>query len=87
MEQAHDREGADALLPNLLERIQAFLGDKRTMRRSAGSICSKKAGVQGVIPPKNNRKEQRVYDVQSQTSDRELLRQTQAVQGDSNPLR
>lgn len=60
--QAHDLEGADALLPDLLENIQAFLADKAYDAQERVLDLLEKAGVQTVIPPKKNRKEQRTYD-------------------------
>lgn len=60
--QAHDLDGADALLPDLLARIQALLADKAYDAQERVLDLLAKAGVQGVIPPKQNRKEQRVYD-------------------------
>lgn len=60
--QAHDLEGADALLPDLLENIQAFLADKAYDAQERVLDLLEKAGVQTVIPPKKNRKEQRAYD-------------------------
>ncbi len=60
--QAHDLEGADALLPDLLESMQAFLADKAYDAQERVLALLEQAGVQGVIPPKQNRKEQRVYD-------------------------
>jgi transposase len=60
--QVHDLEGADALLPVLLASIQALLADKAYDAQECVLDLLAKAGVQGVIPPKQNRKEQRVYD-------------------------
>ena len=60
--QAHDLDGADALLPNLLERIQAFLADKAYDAQERVLALLEKAGIQIVIPPKKNRNEQREYD-------------------------
>ncbi len=60
--QAHDLEGADALLPDLLTSMQAFLADKAYDAQERVLDLLKKAGVQGVIPPKKNRKEPRAYD-------------------------
>ncbi len=60
--QAHDLQGADALLPGILEDIQAFLADKAYDAQERVLDLLKKAGVQAVIPPKANRIEQREYD-------------------------
>ena len=50
------------MLPDLLASIQAFLADKAYDAQERVLNLLAKAGVQGVIPPKQNRKEQRVYD-------------------------
>lgn len=60
--QAHDLQGADALLPDLLETIGAFLADKAYDAKERVLDMLEKAGIQAVIPPKANRKEQREYD-------------------------
>ena len=58
--QAHDLEGADALLPqmeaDMLLADKAFDADARVIEPllAAGKTC--------VIPPKSNRKVQRLYD-------------------------
>ena len=58
--QAHDLEGADALLPQMaadtLLADKAFDADKRVLEPLLA------AGKTAVIPPKSNRKIQRVYD-------------------------
>jgi transposase len=58
--QAHDLEGADALLPDLaadaLIADKAFDAEERVLRPLA------KAGKAAVIPPKGNRKAPRPYD-------------------------
>ena len=58
--QAHDLEGADALLPHMaadtLLADKAFDADERVIERLRA------AGKSAVIPPKSNRKIQRVYD-------------------------
>lgn len=60
--QAHDLEGADALIDQI--EAEAFLADKaydadeRVLERLKAKHC------QPVIPPKSNRKEQRSYDQQ-----------------------
>jgi transposase len=60
--QAHDLEGADRLLPTLLETIQALLGDKAYDAQARVLDLLAKAGVKIVIPPKSNRTEPREYD-------------------------
>ena len=59
---AHDLEGADKLLPHLLETIQAFLADKAYDAQERVLNLLAKAGVTPVIPPKSNRTQQRNYD-------------------------
>ena len=58
--QAHDLEGADALLPDLaadaLIADKAFDAEERVLRPL------EQAGKTAVIPPKANRKEARAYD-------------------------
>lgn len=60
--QAHDREGADALLPEILEPIQALLADKAYDAKERVLDLLEKDKVQIVIPPKKSRTEQREYD-------------------------
>lgn len=60
--QAHDLDGADALLPGLLERIQAFLADKAYDAQERVLALLEKPGIQIVIPPKKNRNKPRGYD-------------------------
>ena len=58
--QAHDLEGADALLPDMAAEVlladKAFDADERVIEplRAAGKNL--------VIPPKSNRKDQRTFD-------------------------
>lgn len=58
--QARELDGADVLLPPIKARIviadKGFDADQRVL----GPL--QKAGKQGVIPPKTNRKQQRLYD-------------------------
>ena len=58
--QAHDLEGADALLPDVAAAApiadEAFDAEERVLRPRA------QAGRTAVIPPKANRKEARAYD-------------------------
>ena len=60
--QTHDLQGADALLPEILEHIQAFLADKAYDAKERVLDLLKKYKVQAVVPPKKNRTEQREYD-------------------------
>ena len=60
--QACDLEGSDALLPGLLDAIEAFLADKAYDAQKRVLDLLQTAGVKTVIPPKSNRKEQRDYD-------------------------
>jgi transposase len=50
------------LLPALLASTQALLADKAYDATKRGLELLKNAGVQAVIPPKKNRKDQREYD-------------------------
>ncbi|MDI3464371.1 MAG: Mobile element protein [Nitrospira sp.] len=59
---AHDLEGADRLLPHLLERIQAFLADKAYDAQERVLDLLAKAGVTPAIPPTSHRTQQRDYD-------------------------
>lgn len=60
--QAHDLQGADALLPSLLADIQALLADKAYDARDRVLNLLEKAHIHCVIPPKSNRIDQRTYD-------------------------
>lgn len=60
--QAHDLQGADALLPKLLESIEAFLADKAYDAQERVLDLLEQANIKIVIPSKANRKEQRNYD-------------------------
>jgi transposase len=60
--QACDRAGSDALLPDILGRIEAFLADKAYDAQNRVLNLLEKAGVKIVIPPKSNRTEQRDCD-------------------------
>lgn len=55
-------QGADALLPELLSKIKAFLADKAYDARDRVLKLLEDAGVEVVIPPKKNRIEPREYD-------------------------
>ena len=57
--QAHDLEGADRLLPNLLESIPAFLADTAYAAQARILDLLAKAGVTPVIPPNSQRTHQR----------------------------
>jgi transposase len=50
------------LLPALLASTQALLADKAYDAQERVLELLKNAGVQAVIPPKKNRKDQRAYD-------------------------
>ena len=60
--QVHDLQGADALLPKIIQKIQAFLADKAYDAKKRVLDLLKSAGIEIVIPPKKNRKEVREYD-------------------------
>jgi transposase len=60
--QASDLAGADVLLPDMLEKIDALLADKAYDAQDRVLSLLENAGVQVVIPPKANRKVQRAYD-------------------------
>ena len=60
--QAHDLEGADRLLPTLLEPIQAFLGDHAYDAQVRVLDLLATTGVKIVIPPTSTRTAQREYD-------------------------
>ena len=56
--QAHDLEGSDTLLPELLEKIQALLAEKAQDAQERVDRLEQ-SGVEVVIPPKSNGKEVR----------------------------
>src|SRR3954452_10616200 len=58
--QAHDLEGADALLPGLA--ADALIADKAFDAEERVLKPLEKAGKAAVIPPKGNRREPRAYD-------------------------
>ena len=60
--QAHDLDGADALLPELIPKIKALLADKAYDAHERVIAPLEKAGVQIVIPPEANRSQKREYD-------------------------
>ena len=60
--EAHDLQGADALLPALLVDIQALLADNAYDARNRVLDILEKSGVQAVIPPKRNHIILRKYD-------------------------
>jgi len=62
--QVHDLQGADALLPEILGHIQAFLADKAYDAKERVLDLLEKYKIQAVIPPKANRIEQREYDIE-----------------------
>jgi len=53
--QVHDLQGADALLPEILGHIQAFLADKAYDAKERVLDLLEKYKIQAVIPPKANR--------------------------------
>ena len=58
--QAHDLEGADALLPDLA--AATLIADKAFDAEACVLKPLERAGKAAVIPPKSNRKEPRPYD-------------------------
>ena len=60
--QAHDLEGADALLPDILDKITAFIADRSFDAKERVLDLLNDAGIAIVIPPKANRKDSRPYD-------------------------
>jgi transposase len=58
--QAHDLEGADALLPHM--QAETLLADKAFDADQRVVDPLRAAGKQFVIPPKSNRKVQRTFD-------------------------
>ena len=52
------------MLPALLTSTQALLADKAYDAQERVLELLKNAGVQAVIPPKKNRKDQRAYDAE-----------------------
>ena len=60
--QASDLDGADALLPGILDKIDAVLADKASDAQERVLSLLENAGVQVVISPKSHRTVQRTYD-------------------------
>ncbi len=60
--QTHDLDGADALLPAIIDNIDALLADKAYDAQERVLAVLEQAGVEIVIPPKSNRISQRAYD-------------------------
>lgn len=60
--QTHDLAGADALLPAIIDHIQALLADKAYDAQERVLALLEHAGVEIVIPPKSNRISPRAYD-------------------------
>ncbi|WP_256329528.1 IS5 family transposase [Nitrosomonas sp. Nm33] len=60
--QAHDLQGADALLPDILCKVKAFLADKAYDAAERVLDLLDQKAVKAVIPPKSNRTQQREYD-------------------------
>ena len=70
--QAHDLEGADALLPGLSWETGRLLADKSYDAEQRVLEPLEKAGIEAVIPSKANRKEPRDYD-KERYKDRRLI--------------
>jgi hypothetical protein len=86
--QAHDLEGADALLPDLV--AGALIADKAFDAEERVLKPLEQAGKAAVIPPKGNRKTPRPLrqgPLPGTPPDRELLRQAQAVPGHCHAVR
>lgn len=66
--QAHDLDGADALLPAIIDNIQALLADKSYDAQERVLAVLEHAGVEIVIPPKSNRISPRAYDKELYTA-------------------
>jgi Transposase DDE domain len=85
--QAHDLEGADALLPDMAAEIlladKAFDADERVIEPLLAR------GKSVVIPPRSNRKVQRDFEgrLQGTPPHREFLLQAQAISRHRHPLR
>ncbi|KFI23135.1 transposase [Nitrosococcus oceani] len=60
--QAHDLQGADALLPDILNKVKQFLADKAYDAAERVLDVLGGADIEAVIPPKSNRTRQREYD-------------------------
>ena len=60
--QDHDLQGADVLLADQLDSVEAVIADKGYDADERVRQKLEKAGVQAVIPSKANRKEPREYD-------------------------
>ena len=60
--QAHDLEGADALLPELSKEIKMLLADKSYDAEARVLKPLEAIGIEAVIPPTKIRKEQREYN-------------------------
>ena len=60
--QAHDLQGADALLPELSSEIGLLLADKSYDAEDRVLKPLEKVGIETVIPPTKRRKHQRAYN-------------------------
>ena len=60
--QAHDLDGADALLPGLSPETRQLIADKAYDANERMLDPLQKAGIEAVIPSKSSRKELRDYD-------------------------
>ena len=59
---ASDLTGADALLPELVQRVQAVLADRAYDAQERVLAVLEQAGVTSVIPPRAQRRQPRPYD-------------------------
>ena len=60
--QAHDLEGADALLPGLSSKTERLIADKAYDAEERVLDSLQKAGIEAVIPSRGCRKEPRDFD-------------------------
>ena len=60
----HDLQGCDALLPELTKGIGALIADKAYDALERVVEVLERDAVEAVIPPRNNRKEKRRYDME-----------------------
>ena len=58
----HDLRGSDVLLARILADVKQFLADKAYDAAKRVLDLLEQHDVEAVIPPRANRKEQRVYD-------------------------
>lgn len=60
--QAHDLEGADVLLPDLIGKVEMLIADKGYDAKERVLDILKEAGIEAVVPPKSNAKTPRKVD-------------------------